>query len=45
VMSPVNLPPIEDESAIDELEPPAHLTLGNLLEQELAPAEPDELVD
>jgi hypothetical protein len=45
VMSLVNLPSIADASAIDELEPPAHLTLGNLLEQELSPAEPDELVD
>ncbi len=45
VMSPVNLPPIAEESVIADLEPPAHLTLGNLLEQELAPAEPDELID
>jgi hypothetical protein len=44
VLSLVNLPPIEDV-AIDDLEAPAHLTLGNLLEQELSPSEPDELVD
>jgi hypothetical protein len=45
VMSPVNLPLIEEDAAIDDLESPTHLTLGNLLEQELSPAEPDELVD
>jgi hypothetical protein len=45
VMSPVNLPSIAEEALIDDLEPSAHLTLGNLLEQELSSTEPDELVD